>query len=273
MIARFWDIVAHYRVSTFSGVPTIYSALLNVPLGRADISSLEFAVCGAAPMPAKLIEDFEAKTRVKIVEGYGLTEGGCVSARQPALGRALRGLDRSSDSRSGDDLGDPRRDGTFRPPGSAPTRAPSSSGGRTSLEAISIRGTTRVYGSRSTARNGSTPAISAARMRTAISGSPAGSKELIIRGGHNIDPKVIEDALQKASGGGGGRGDRKSGCLRRRVASRLCSAEAWRHRNRGGTHRARRPDHSGEGGGPEARQDFVVSADDSGREAVQAGAH
>ena len=31
VIARFWNIVAHYRVSTFSGVPTIYSALLNVP--------------------------------------------------------------------------------------------------------------------------------------------------------------------------------------------------------------------------------------------------
>ena len=91
VIARFWGIVAHYRVSTFSGVPTIYSALLNVPLGGADISSLEFAVCGAAPMPAKLIEDFEAKTRVKIVEGYGLTEGGCVSAVNPPSGERRAG--------------------------------------------------------------------------------------------------------------------------------------------------------------------------------------
>ena len=116
VIARFWDIVAHYRVTTFSGVPTIYSALLNVPLGGADISSLEFAVCGAAPMPAKLIEDFEAKTGVKIIEGYGLTEGGCVSAVNPIDGRAPRGLDRIAHPLSADDLRRPRRDGALRPP-------------------------------------------------------------------------------------------------------------------------------------------------------------
>jgi fatty-acyl-CoA synthase len=54
-------------------VPTIYAALLEAPIGDNDISSLEYAICGAAPMPA-LIEAFEAKTGLKIVEGYGLTE-------------------------------------------------------------------------------------------------------------------------------------------------------------------------------------------------------
>jgi fatty-acyl-CoA synthase len=174
VIARFWDIVAHYRVSTFSGVPTIYSALLNVPLGGADISSLEFAVCGAAPMPAKLIEDFEAKTRVKIVEGYGLTEGGCVSAVNPPSGERRAGsiglripyqqmIRRSSTRRDVSSAGSAQRTGSIL------IRGPNV------FEAISIRGTTRGYGSRSTA-SGSTPAISAARMRTAISGSPAGAR-------------------------------------------------------------------------------------------------
>jgi fatty-acyl-CoA synthase len=80
VIARLWEIVACYRVSSFSGVPTIYAALLETPIGDNDISTLEFAICGAAPMPAKLIEAFEAKTDVKILEGYGLTEGTCVSS-------------------------------------------------------------------------------------------------------------------------------------------------------------------------------------------------
>ncbi len=87
VIAKFWEIVAHYRVTTFSGVPTIFSALMNAPISGADISSLEFAICGAAPMPAKLIADFEAKTGLKIIEGYGLTEGGCVSFANPSAAR------------------------------------------------------------------------------------------------------------------------------------------------------------------------------------------
>ena len=68
--------------------------------------------------------------------------------------------------------------------------------GPTCFQVISILVTTKASGSTSTANAGSTPAISA-------DGTPNGyfwltgrKKELIIRGGHNIDPKVIEDALQ-----------------------------------------------------------------------------
>ena len=46
LIARFWEIVAHYRVTMFTGVPTIYAALLEVPVNGKDISSLQFAICG-----------------------------------------------------------------------------------------------------------------------------------------------------------------------------------------------------------------------------------
>ena len=72
-------------------MPTIYSALLEVPVGDNDISSLEFALCGAAPMPPKLIELFEAKTGLKIAEGYGLTEAACVSSVNPAYGETRAG--------------------------------------------------------------------------------------------------------------------------------------------------------------------------------------
>ncbi len=65
VIARFWQIVSRYRVTTFSGVPTFYAALMQTPVGDSDISSLRFAICGAAPMPAALIRAFEAKTRVR----------------------------------------------------------------------------------------------------------------------------------------------------------------------------------------------------------------
>ncbi|HTO63480.1 MAG TPA: AMP-binding protein [Bradyrhizobium sp.] len=47
LIARFWEIAGSYRIAAFSGVPTIYAALLEVPVGDNDISSLEYAMRGA----------------------------------------------------------------------------------------------------------------------------------------------------------------------------------------------------------------------------------
>ena len=91
VIARFWQIVSRYRVTMFSGVPTLYAALMQTPVGDNDISSLRFAGCGAAPMPSALIRAFEAKTGVKILEGYGLTEGACVSSVNPAAGERRAG--------------------------------------------------------------------------------------------------------------------------------------------------------------------------------------
>lgn len=86
VIDNFWKIVEHYRLNTFSGVPTLYSALLNVPIGKSDIRSLNYVACGAAPMPVEVFQKFEERTGVPIVEGYGLTEGTCVSAVNPKDG-------------------------------------------------------------------------------------------------------------------------------------------------------------------------------------------
>lgn len=37
VIQRFWEIVEHYRVNFFSGVPTLYASLLQVPVGERDV--------------------------------------------------------------------------------------------------------------------------------------------------------------------------------------------------------------------------------------------
>ncbi|WP_220668835.1 acyl-CoA synthetase [Paenirhodobacter hankyongi] len=86
LLARFWEVVERFRVTLFSSVPTILSALLATPVEGHDLSSLEYAVCGAAPMPAALFGTFEAATGLNILEGYGLTEGACVSSLNPANG-------------------------------------------------------------------------------------------------------------------------------------------------------------------------------------------
>ena len=86
VIPSFWKIVERYGVVAYSGVPTVYSALLQVPALGHDISSLRYGFCGAAPMPVQLFGEFESRTGVRILEAYGLTEGACVSSVNPPEG-------------------------------------------------------------------------------------------------------------------------------------------------------------------------------------------
>ncbi len=85
IIQYFYAIVHYYQANFFSAVPTVLSALLEVPV-KHDISSLEYAVCGAAPLSVELFRRFEQHTKIRILEGYGLTEGTCASAVNPKDG-------------------------------------------------------------------------------------------------------------------------------------------------------------------------------------------
>lgn len=82
---NFWKIVDHYKINLFGGVPTVYKELLNHPVD-ADISSLEMANCGAAPLPVELANQFEKHAGIPILEGYGLTEGTSVCSVNPRDG-------------------------------------------------------------------------------------------------------------------------------------------------------------------------------------------
>ena len=77
-----------FRATAFSGVPTIYAILLHAEEAKEhDLSSLRFCICGAAPMPVELFQKFEEKFHAFILEGYGLSEGTCVSSVNPLGGR------------------------------------------------------------------------------------------------------------------------------------------------------------------------------------------
>jgi fatty-acyl-CoA synthase len=91
VIQRFWELVEHHRINFFSGVPTVYAALMQQPTQDRDLSSLEYGLCGAAPMPVELMRAFQESTGLKILEGYGLTEGTCVSTCNPPLGERRTG--------------------------------------------------------------------------------------------------------------------------------------------------------------------------------------
>ncbi|MBM7366554.1 class I adenylate-forming enzyme family protein [Gordonia hydrophobica] len=83
----FFETVERRRPTYFSGVPTIYALLVSKAAElRPDLSSLRFVVCGAAPASRELLQAFEDRFGVPILEGYGLTEATCGSALNPLDG-------------------------------------------------------------------------------------------------------------------------------------------------------------------------------------------
>ncbi len=191
-IAHFWRNVARWKASFFSAVPTVYSTLLATPIDGADVSSLRYALCGAAAMPPELIRRFEEATGLRILEGYGLTEGTCVSAVNPRDGERRNGsvgyrlpYQQMKTVVLGDDgcwLRDCAVDEIGR---------------------LVIRGANVFPGYRDERANrgiwiqdGWLDTGDLARIgadgRIWLTGR---QKDLIIRGGHNIDPSMIEEAM------------------------------------------------------------------------------
>ncbi|WP_222934470.1 acyl-CoA synthetase [Caulobacter sp. 17J80-11] len=198
LIQHFWDIVDRHRVTLFNGVPTLFAALLQVPIGSRDVSSLEFALCGAAPMPVEVFKTFQERTGLKILEGYGMTESTCVSSVNPPLG----------DRRVGsiglhlpfqqmkivivDDAGKYVRDAAVD-----------------EIGVVALAGPNMFAGYRTEAHNQNIWLELGDGQRWFNSGDlgrqdadgyfwlTGRKKELIIRGGHNIDPASIEDPLHR----------------------------------------------------------------------------
>lgn len=203
LIPLFWRIAEYFRLCSFSGVPTVYSALMQVSPHGHDLSSLQFGLCGAAPMPFELIKRFQDGTGVKILEGYGLTEGGCVSTLNPPGGAAKAGA-----------IG-------IRVPWQEVKVLVLDAAGHYVREAavdevgtLAISGPNLFLGYLNAAHNvglwidvPAEPGHAARRwLNTGDMGrqDPEGyfwltgrSKELIIRGGHNIDPKLIEEPMHE----------------------------------------------------------------------------
>jgi fatty-acyl-CoA synthase len=215
LYARFWQLIEHYRVAAMSAVPTVYGTLAQVPV-NADISSLRIPIAGAAPLPASVREAFARRTGRRLLEGYGLTEATCASTwtrpgeeRSGSVGRALPGQQVKA-VRIGED-------------GSWSDCAPGQTG------VLAIGGPAVFAGYVTDPRLGG-PRVSqdgAVRngwLNTGDLGSvdvdgfvylTGRAKDLIIRGGHNIDPRTIEEALLRhpaiRAAAAVGRPDRHSG--------------------------------------------------------------
>ncbi|MGA4637639.1 acyl-CoA synthetase [Pseudomonas solani] len=196
VIANFWALVEHFGINFFSGVPTVYSALLQQPVEGRDLSSLGYALCGAAPMPVELFRDFEQRIGVRILEGYGLTEGACVSSSNPPEGERRVGSIGLRLAYQGmravilDEAGAYLRDAATDEVGAIAIHGPNVFAGY--LDASHDKGLwIDIHGQRWL--NTGDLGREDAEGYFWLTGR---KKELIIRGGHNIDPKQIEEALQ-----------------------------------------------------------------------------
>jgi long-chain acyl-CoA synthetase len=83
-INTFFFDVEQLRPTYFSAVPTIYALLNALPNHvKPNTSSLRYGICGAAPASAELLKSFEARYGFPLIEGYGLSEGTCASTINP----------------------------------------------------------------------------------------------------------------------------------------------------------------------------------------------
>ncbi len=84
--------IARYRPTMFPGIPTMYVAIMREAKGQAGlVNSVKYCISGAAPLPAKVQEDFERLSGGKVVEGYGLSETSPVTHCNPLNENCVNG--------------------------------------------------------------------------------------------------------------------------------------------------------------------------------------
>ncbi|TVT11117.1 long-chain fatty acid--CoA ligase [Amycolatopsis bartoniae] len=186
--AKALAVVARDRVTVFEGVPTMYAAMLHSPgAADADLSSLRACVTGGSAMPVEILRAFEERFECAVFEGYGLSETSPVASfNQP---------------------GSPRKPGTIGfPVRGCEMRVVDDDGADVAVGEpgeIAIRGENVMKGywnrSQATAeaipdgwfRTGDLATVDADGYYTIVDRK----KDLIIRGGYNVYPREVEEAL------------------------------------------------------------------------------
>ena len=210
---NFWKLIERWKISFVITVPTAVSALMQRPVD-ADISSVKVAFSGSAPMPMELFKRFEEASKVTIVEGYGLTEATCLVSCNPPSGEKKVGSVGipfpHTDVRIIKQTADGPVECATDEIGEICVSNPGVYAGHTYTEADK---NADLFHADKYLRTGDLGRIDDDRYLW-ITGR---AKDLIIRGGHNIDPAEIEEALAQhpavAMAGAIGQPDSHSGEL------------------------------------------------------------
>lgn len=193
VLANYWKLVARYRPTSLSAVPTVLAALANVPLDGADISSITYCRTGAAVLAPELAARFERLFGLHVHESLGMTEmagistitppgvdgpAGCVGFRLPYMQMRVVALDENGNASDRE-----------MPPGEQGMvlfKSPNVFSGF-----VDPADNAKAFTADGWLATGDLGWIDSEE-RLNLTGR---SKDLIIRSGHNIDPKTIEDAL------------------------------------------------------------------------------
>jgi sulfoacetate-CoA ligase len=190
-VSRWWPLVAEHRPTWLNMVPTIIAYLLHgpapTPEQAAACAGIRFGRSASAPLPPEQHRAFEARFGISVIEAMGLTECASVAFSNP-LDRAARRYG-SAGKPLGVDARVVDRTGTALPAGERGE--------------IELRGDNVMLGYYK-APEATAAAIQAGWLATGDLGYRDDDgyyfitgrlKELIIKGGENIAPREIDEAL------------------------------------------------------------------------------
>jgi fatty-acyl-CoA synthase len=194
VIARHWALVEQYRPTIVGGIPTSLVALLDVPLGGADIASARFCATGGAPLPVDVAREFEKRFGLPVHEIYGMTEcAGLIAAapldrppRYGAVGYCMPGVEVEARAFLADG-----RTGGAMPAGE--TGVLVTRGAHVFAGYLDKRQTEAAFTPDGWLITGDLGSVDASGL-VRVTGR---AKDVIIRSGHNIDPVVIEEAATR----------------------------------------------------------------------------
>lgn len=191
VIKNLWHHVARFRAFSFAAVPTVLTALSQIPVGDEDISCLDRISSGASALSPAFKARFEKQFKVTVYNGYGMTETTSLITRSPE----------------------------WQPAGSVGIRLPYSSVRIVRLEGervvkecsagetgiVLVKGP-QVFAGYKDKTDDSKAWIDNNWFNTGDLGYfdddgflylTGRAKDLIIRSGHNIDPELIEEPLNR----------------------------------------------------------------------------
>lgn len=191
IVEGFWRLVADHKATVVGGVPTAIGAILQVPVGDNDISTVRAGLTGAALLPPAVGTRFEELTGCHLHEVLGMTESSGLVSIDPLSGPGSVGSVGWALPYTRVEVLRLNEDGSLGEPCATDE-----------IGVITIQGDHISPGYRDPKHNDGV--FDAGRLNSGDLGYKdaqgriyvAGrSKDLIIRSGHNIDPAMIENAM------------------------------------------------------------------------------
>lgn len=186
-----WKLTERWNITFIASVPTAIAAMMQRGID-ADISTVRSTFSGSAPLPQELFKRYEAAAGVEIIEGYGMTEATCLVSGNPIDGEKKIGSVGIpfpyTDVKIYKGTPDGPVEAAVDEIGEICVSNPGVFAGNTYTEAEKNKD---LYYNEKYLRTGDLGRFDSDGYLW-ITGR---AKDLIIRGGHNIDPAEIEEAL------------------------------------------------------------------------------